>query len=433
MHLGRTACMRKHNNSLFIGYLVQNRDLDLRTPSGPQIHILKIIEGLEQIGHRIRLVRLTTRGIGIEYSDNRQDWFPVPLATRWRPAFRLIERPIRYLQTLFPAIPYANFFDSLRFADAAFSALNGVDVLYERYSFMAYGGVLLSRRTGIPLILEVNGHPFDEMSIGTGPPMSKVQRAVSTWLTRFTMSECSLVLPSGFGWEKRLIETGLLKPGHSQVIWPGAELERFSASEHDGTTQHRTPASGPTIAYLGSFQPWQGLGTLIDAFAVVLQRYPDAQLLLIGDGSLYHELVTRAEDLGCSSHISFKGMLPQDKALAVVKEADIVVQLYERRAEYVGMKLFDYLAAGKPVVVTAPSRRHDLIRDQETGLVILPGDSHQLADALTRLIADDTLRRRLGQKASRLVQAHHTWSHRAKEVESCALTILRRRCESDSS
>ena len=411
-----------NTRSLSIGYLLQTTGLDLSRPSGPQVHVVRIVRGLQERGHQVRLVQLADRGI--RWSDNLEDWHSVPYPSRWRPLMRAVERPIRLAQTLVPRLPYLNYFDSLRFADAARAVLDDVDVLYERYNFMSYGGVLLSRMLSVPLLLEVNGHPFDETRI-QGRAFSWSQRMVSIGITRWTLQHATVVLPSGYGWKRRLVETGLLSHDRVHVVWPGVDYDLFAADQDTAALRDRWSLHGArVIVFTGSFDPWQGLSTLIHAFARVSQDCHDVVLVLAGDGFMRDEIERLTMELGCSAHVLFLGRIPQEEVADLLAIADIGVLCIENHAEFVRMKLFDYMASGLATVVTAPQRRHELVVDDETGLVVEPGDVDALTQALLRLLGDGDLRRRLGNRA-RKEASGHTWAHRVAEIERVALSTMR--------
>ncbi len=407
---------------MFFGYILQTAHMDLSTPRGPQIHVVRIAQSLRERGHRVRLVQLADRGI--RWTDDLEHWSGKAYPARWRPMTRLVERPVRLAQSLFKSLPYFNYFDSLRFADAAKTVLDGVDVLYERYNFMSYGGVLLSRMLGVPLLLEVNGHPFDETKI-QGGSFTWQQKLVSMRLTRWTMQHADMVLPSGYGWKQRLVETGLLTHDRINVVWPGINIEEHRGTRDVDAIRRRWSLQDVKIvAFTGSFDPWQGLSTLVTAFAQVCEHIPDVILVLAGDGFMRTVIEDQAAQLECNSRIHFFGMMPQTDVADLLAIADIGVMPIENHAEFVGMKLFDYMASGIAVVVTAPQCNHDLIVHEENGLVVEPGDVRGLAAALERLLSDTVEYQRLGRTAQALVRQNHTWLHRADEIESIAISLV---------
>lgn len=131
-----------------IGYLMQ-LGAEIRQPpfNGPANHVRHVVQELEDRGHEVhvlfRLDQQVWHAVGLENFERvvvqRTDQGP----------FRLFERVIRRTQSIL-RLPYLNWFESQRFASACVQCLSGVDLLYERTSWLGYGGALASRRLHIP-------------------------------------------------------------------------------------------------------------------------------------------------------------------------------------------------------------------------------------------------------------------------------------------
>lgn len=403
---------------------MQNSIPDLTSHGGEQVIVMQRVADLKSQGHRVRTIFQTEKGP--RYSDDLSNWYPMPRNKRWRPLFHLIvEKPVRLLQTIIPGVPYLNLFDSLRFADAVRPLLADVDIILERFSPLGHGGLFLAQWLKIPRVLELHGHPFDEVVHFT-QPYAGLQGWAMRCSIRGNTDQATMVLPSGYGWERRWIETGLLRREHSRIVWPGVDLTLFRRCDEHLGRYDAGANRGPRVAFAGGFFGWQGLEGLIRAFAAVRPSVPEAMLLLIGDGPLESELRNLVSGLDCEESVRFLGTMPQQRVVEILCGCDIGVQLYEKRAEYVGMKLFEYMAAGNAVVVTAPARRHDLIEDGKNGLVILPGDQDGLVQALYTLLTNEQLCQRLGRAARQTVEKGHTWDDRAVEVETALYDALGR-------
>ncbi len=344
----------------------------------------------------------------------------MPYPRRWRPTLRLIERPVRLAQTMVPGIPYANLFDSMRFADMARLLLGDADVLYERHTFMCCGGAILSTMLSAPLLLEVNGHHFDELAI-QGQHLSQQQRVIARAITRWVVSAADAVLFSGYGWMRRYRETRLLSHSRAHVVWPGADLDLLGHRVDPARFRRQwNLGDASIIAFAGGFYPWQGLEKALVAYERATRDRPEVRFVLAGDGPLRGEVEAQVHALGCGSRVVLVGLLCQADVASLLAAADIGLLTIENHAEFVGMKLFDYMRSGLPSIVTAPGRAHDLIRDGETGLVVEPGDVDGIASAMTRLLDDDGLRRELGRQSREEVVAKHTWGHRTAQIEKIA-------------
>ena len=123
---------------------------------------------------------------------------------------------------------------------------------------------------------------------------------------------------------------------------------------------------------------------LIDAFAGALAADPQWRLLLVGDGSLRKQAEAHAGSLGLGARVHFLGVRPDIDAL--LPECD----LFALASDWEGMPMaiIEAMAAGLPVAATAVGGVPELVAHQATGLLVPPGDTPALADALALLARD---------------------------------------------
>ena len=136
-------------------------------------------------------------------------------------------------------------------------------------------------------------------------------------------------------------------------------------------------------------------GLLLRAFERVVRTHPAARLLVVGDGPEREriEAAIASRSLGASVHMSGHSSSPR----ALLAAADVCV--LSSQHEGFPNALMEGMAVGRPVVATAAGGVVDAVRDGETGLLSPVGDEEKLADNLTRILSDETLRRRLGMGA----------------------------------
>jgi glycosyltransferase involved in cell wall biosynthesis len=157
----------------------------------------------------------------------------------------------------------------------------------------------------------------------------------------------------------------------------------------------RQDAAGPVVLFLGRVGVRKGVPQLIDA----LQRISGIggwRAVIAGDGDVAE---TRAQvaSLGLSSRVDVPGWVEPDGARALLASSDILV--LPSFDENLPMSVIEGMSAGLAVVATPVGAVADIIHDGETGLLVPPGDSVALADALRKLATDAALGRRLGDAA----------------------------------
>lgn len=206
-----------------------------------------------------------------------------------------------------------------------------------------------------------------------------------------------------------------VSPAQLAVIPNGLDLDRF------------TPApvnyAGQTLIVVANLRAEKGHDVLFQALARLRAGWPDARLLIVGDGPERQRLVARADELGVSSTIHFLGH--REDVPALLAQADICI--VPSHSEAFPNAALEAMAAGLPVIASATGGLLELVRHDRTGLLVPPASPARLADALHMLLSDHALRRRLGGAARFLVEANYSFDRMVTAVEALYLTEFYRR------
>jgi glycosyltransferase involved in cell wall biosynthesis len=184
-------------------------------------------------------------------------------------------------------------------------------------------------------------------------------------------------------------------PERVRVVPPAVDIAPLlgvAPPNADARVAHGLPADAFVVGYVGRFAPIKDLGTLLRAFAVVVERIPHARLLLVGGGGTRGLLEREATALGLDGHVVFAGWL--DTLPAVYEVCDVVA--LSSLNEGTPLALIEAMAAGRPVVSTAVGGVPDLVEEGVTGLLVPAGDSAALAAALVKLGEDECERAKMG-------------------------------------
>lgn len=158
------------------------------------------------------------------------------------------------------------------------------------------------------------------------------------------------------------------------------------------------------IGTSGSITPATGFALLIEAFQELLRGHPKSYLLLLGDFEDQNEKqiwTNQIKRMKLKRQIFITGAAPIRQHQAWLREMDIFVlpHLHESSPN----SLLEAMGCGLPVVASNVGRMSNLIRDEEDGLLVLPGHVDALSEKLIRLSQDEELRHRLGVSAQRTV------------------------------
>jgi len=388
---------------LEIGYVLQNGVPDFTKVSGPLLHIRAVVQGLRKAGHHVRTV--AARDHGVMWTDDLESWTNAPYGFSRMPPFRLVERPLRRLQYEL-GLPYLNLFESIRYADACSQALRGRTIIYERHGYLGYGGVLTARRRGVPLVIELNGNIVREID-AIGIAMSDTQRRIGRWITRRTLLAADHVVVVSDALNRELVERLRIPPNRITTVVNGVDVELFSHARDTLEVRRRYELGrGPLVTFVGSFQPWHGVDALVGAFGAVHRRYPEARLLLVGDGEGRENVVAQLRTTTYADRVVLTGRMLPAQVADIVLASDAVVAPYAyRHDDIVGtpLKLMEYMAAGKAIVATT-AHIHEIVEHGRTGLRVEPASADALAAGILTVLDDAHLRARLGNAARAHVQ-----------------------------
>ena len=190
-----------------------------------------------------------------------------------------------------------------------------------------------------------------------------------------------------------------------QTAYVGIPMALFRAeapAEHDRRLR---------LLAVARFCEKKGLDTLIEACALLRERGVEFELALFGDGPDRPALVAQVTAHGLGAQVRFGGAVPQEEIARQMRACDAFVLpcRRDRHGDMDGIPtvFMEAMATGRPVVSCAVSGIPELVRHEETGLLVAPNDPVALADVLVRLATDPELRRRLGGRARELVARQH--------------------------
>ncbi|MGB4594113.1 MAG: glycosyltransferase family 4 protein [Coriobacteriia bacterium] len=178
---------------------------------------------------------------------------------------------------------------------------------------------------------------------------------------------------------------------------------------------------GARLVYVGGIGPHRGLDTSVEAMPQILRNDPAATLTIVGDGSALAGVKARAAELGLGDSVRFTGWLAKDEAMTYIADANIALVPHRRSAHTdatVPHKLFQYMALGRPVLVSDCAPLARIVRDAGSGLVFRSGDAGDLARQVEEL-SNPTLASAMAAAGRKAVIEH--WN---LEAEAPALVGL---------
>ena len=149
-----------------------------------------------------------------------------------------------------------------------------------------------------------------------------------------------------------------------------------------------------TVGFVGRLTSQKNPELLVEAFGRVAERFPHVRLVIVGDGPLAPRVKSLVADRGLTDRVTLAGSQDGPR---VMPAFDLL--MITSRYEGFPKVALEALAAGLPLLVTDTTNTRLVVEEDVNGFVV-PADAGALADRLARLLADKTLRRRLGSGAA---------------------------------
>lgn len=254
-----------------------------------------------------------------------------------------------------------------------------------------------ARPVGISLPITVLGSAYDWL-IGRWPfALADRIIAVSDWVK--------------YDIAKYRIDERKIVPVHN-----GINVSEFRPS--DATNVRRQYGiDGPFLLFVGRMITQKGLPYLIDAMPAVLEKYPDAKLLLVGRGNALDGLRKKVKASGLERGILFSGYMSEEMLKEAYGTCDIFV--LPSVWEVLPIAVLEAMSSSRPVVCTCAGGDAELVEDGVNGYVVPMRDSNALAEKINLLLDDPGTRARMGLASRRRAEEEFDWriiAARTKEV-----------------
>jgi glycosyltransferase involved in cell wall biosynthesis len=284
-----------------------------------------------------------------------------------------------------------------------------VNGLLGAFPWYAYLAARCTMPRAIFAIEQLIGEPVPLRRIGKGPLYSL--RKLMGWTTRYIWRRkvegviCDRIIGVSRAVCNRLIEYEF--PVHKLVtVWNGVDLNHFNISSN-GKPSLKGHVNGelfsrPKLLCVARLSFEKRLDVLLDAMCKVLTEQPFTECTIVGDGPLKTELIARACTLGICDSVHFVGHAEEVRPYYEV--ADLFV--LSSGKEGLPLSLSEAMAYGLPCIATDVGGNAEIITHGETGLIVEPRNSQELASAILYLLNNPDLRRQMGQKGKLRVQRY---------------------------
>ncbi len=284
----------------------------------------------------------------------------------------------------------------------------------------------LARVKRVPWIFEVRDL-WPAFAVAAGVLRNRLLIALSEWLERFLYRRADHLIVNSPGFTAYLRERGV--PAEKVTLIPnGVNPEMFDPAGKGGAFRGEHGLSGKFIAlYAGAHGLSNDLRVVLEA-AAELRDQPGVVFVFVGDGKEKPQLMHQAERLGLTNAVFLPPVAKEDMA-EVLAGADCGIAILKPLPLYATTypnKVFDYMAAGRPVVLAIDGVIRQVIDEERAGIAVAPGDAAALAQAVRRLAADRVEARRMGERGRRAVERRFDRRQQAGWLEATLRRVAER-------
>jgi glycosyltransferase involved in cell wall biosynthesis len=222
-----------------------------------------------------------------------------------------------------------------------------------------------------------------------------------------------------------MVDSGVAPREKFTTIYSGMEIEPLLESQvHREATRARFGYKPEhiVIGKIARLFHLKGHEYVIEAAREVVRQEPSVRFLFIGSGILRPRLENQIAQAGLSDYFQFAGLVPREEIPAVISAMDIVVHASLR--EGLARVLPQALLAGKPAISYNIDGAREVVKNDQTGYLLPPKTTKEMAQAITRLAAAPELRTRLGEEGRHRCQETFDHKHMTEQIRRLYVELL---------
>ena len=300
------------------------------------------------------------------------------------------------------------------------------DLIVARLDLYLFSAIKTARKFGLPIIIEADSPPVYEAVHFQKQywRIDSIPQRIEGWVLR----QADFAVMQSRELQRYFIETHELDAERTAVVTNGADVAKFSThARYELLIRKYGLADRPVLGFVGSMSVWHGMENLRKIIGAIVEKYPRAKFLLVGSGGgLESEIRQFIATKRLQENVILTGYVPYEEIPKYISLMDVVLAPYPNLEffYYSPVKLFEYMAAAKPVVTTRIGQIAEVVTHNQNGLLCPPDDFDRIISAIELLLETPNERKRIGENARQTIIERHTWMHKAREWERICKRVL---------
>ena len=297
-----------------------------------------------------------------------------------------------------------------------YSIVKRPDIIYARQDGFSFSLPLIQIIFKKPYIVEINGLLDDEAKMLKSPGFTRKFKSRSEKIN-YKLADKIVAVTKGI--KDGIVEQFNVDPQKIHVISNGANIDMFKPLDQNKCKlELELDPSINYVCFVGNLAPWQGVEYLIQAAPLILSKCPNVNFLIVGDGIMKDKLIQLARNSDYFDKFVFTGSIPYEEVPLYINCSDIcVLPKKPIKSGYSALKLYEYMACGKPIVATNTDG-FEMLEKSNAGILIDPTQKKVFSDAVVHLLKSKELRYQMGLNGHNCIVANHSWAAVTKKIKS---------------
>jgi glycosyltransferase involved in cell wall biosynthesis len=286
-----------------------------------------------------------------------------------------------------------------------------IDIVYTRQSMLEFMPLFFMKRLGVRYVAEVNGIDSEQKRLYG---MAEWKIGLSEWLYGMCYGLADAIVTVTDEIREYLVGKYPEAREKTHVVSNGANVEiSRPIKKADACRELCFDSDKIYFVFVGSLKKWHGVENAILSVERLIRQDDNVRLLVIGDGPERAHLRSIVARKGLERNVAFVGKVEYSRVPLYIGTATACLALFDReRNDRTGLsplKIFEYMACGKPVVTTDVGNLRNIIGRHKCGLIVKPGDIDAMSQALMKLVSNPELSERLGDNGREAAVRHYSW------------------------
>lgn len=292
------------------------------------------------------------------------------------------------------------------------------DIFYIREMYISFTVQILAKLIGIPLVIECNGVPSEEVKdLGGSYWAYKLSRKFQEINIRMADKVITVT-----GQLKKLLSTRYhISPEKIIVVRNGANTDLFKpTSKSIARRELKLDESFRYACFVSSFYPYHGVSELIHSAKIALTKNPKIKFLMIGDGNDKSQCEKLVQELGIAENFIFTGSVSHERVPFYISASDFAICFIRSSQKddlYSPLKLYEYLACGVPVLASEGIECGQFVESVQAGISVELNNFEEIAEGILKIL-DKDLAESFSKNGRNYIEKNGSWKSIAETVLS---------------